>query len=119
MADSDDDYDDFLLYYSDDPDPEETTEQNENDRVSSCGEPDDTTEQNEGVTMLNFELLQQNLKFEDGTDVFWVYRAKIPGGWLVLMGRCDTEHFTPPRKNSYGIGWGYGGATFIPDPCHA
>ena len=60
--------------------------------------------------MLKLEKLEQDYKFEDGDQVFHLYRAIIPGGWLVLM-----QHF---NAYSYGAGWGYGGATFVPDPNH-
>jgi len=46
-----------------------------------------------------------------------VWRAKVPGGWLVRMHsikeEADSSHGTPLVYS-----WGYGGLTFIPDPDH-
>lgn len=124
----DDDDDDFYYYYSSDPPIDD------DDSSDEGGASEETTEQNknEGISipMLKLESLEQNFRLigksieEDdgqhkGLPAFLLYRAKIPGGWLVLMMQQDTEHFTPPGHKPYGIGWGYGGATFIPDPCHA
>lgn len=67
--------------------------------------------------MLRFEKLQQDRKLEDDEKMFDIYRAKIPGGWLVLMQNFDYEYRDRP-DTSYGYGWGYGGATFVPDPNH-
>ena len=74
--------------------------------------------------MLIFEKLEQNWTIgDDKKPVFNIFRAKIPGGWLVCM-----EQYNYDWQNSgsspnyggwgYGYGWGYGGMTFIPDPNH-
>ena len=106
-----DDDDDWYDYYSDDPDSY--------DPPSDDGETgEDSTEQTERISMLKLELLTQSCNLEGGGPAFNVYRAKIPGGWLVLMQQQAAWHFTPPGHRPYGIGWGYGGTTFIPDPKH-
>lgn len=61
--------------------------------------------------MLKLEKLEQDQKLKDGDQEFAVYRAKIPGGWLVLMRQFDFDKIN-------GWGWGYGGAAFVPDPNH-
>lgn len=46
-----------------------------------------------------------------------VYRAQVPGGWLVLV----RENLTKGRSSSDGYGYGVGigsGVTFVPDPEH-
>ena len=63
--------------------------------------------------MLKLEKLEQDYKFKDGDQVFHLYRAKIPGGWLVLMRQFDTY-----MSGAGSYAWGYGGATFVPDPNH-
>lgn len=76
--------------------------------------------------MLKLEKLEHNRTFKkgdnDGKPIFHLYRAKIPGGWLVLMSRhhfsYDTVNIGSDEDHVYGYGWGYGGATFVPDPDH-
>ncbi|HBB96663.1 MAG TPA: hypothetical protein DC054_14860 [Blastocatellia bacterium] len=63
--------------------------------------------------MLKIEKLEHDRKFKDGSLVFHLYRAKIPGGWLVLM-RNHKYH----EEYSETWAYGYGGATFVPDPNH-
>lgn len=47
-----------------------------------------------------------------------VYRAKVPGGWLVLAYEKTTKEKRSIPGN-YGIGMGIGtGVTFVPDPGH-
>jgi hypothetical protein len=58
--------------------------------------------------MLELEELEQDIEFDDDDPVFHLYRAKIPGGWLVLMQKHNVRY----------RGWGYGGITFVPDPDH-
>jgi hypothetical protein len=60
--------------------------------------------------MLKLEKLEQDFKFQGGEPVFHLYRARIPGGWLVLMQNWKT---------SWEWAYGYGGATFVPDPQHS
>jgi hypothetical protein len=63
--------------------------------------------------VLKFEKLSQDRKYKDDSAMFHLYRTKIPGGWLVLMRNFDLGGYSDG-----GYGWGYGGATFIPDPDH-
>ena len=63
--------------------------------------------------LLKLEHLKSNLEFKDGSEAFNIYRAKIPGRWLVLMQNRDYS-----IGGTSGYGWGYGGATFVPDPDH-
>ncbi len=44
-----------------------------------------------------------------------LYRAKIPGGWLVRI--SDTRSVTIGVSTSIGVGTG-AGVTFVPDPEH-
>ncbi len=67
--------------------------------------------------MLEFELLKQDQYFKDGDPEFVIYRARIPGGWLVVMRQFDFDCGGP--RDAAGWGWGYGGMTFVPDPQHA
>lgn len=57
---------------------------------------------------LNLESLETkiNNSYQSGP---LVYRSKVPGGWLVFMVDNGSDG---------DAGWGYGGATFYPDPEH-
>lgn len=72
--------------------------------------------------MLKFKKLEHDRKFKDGNQngetVFHLYRAKIPGGWLVLMKKSHYDWSEISTDTTYSYGWGYGGATFVPDPNH-
>lgn len=64
--------------------------------------------------MLHLEELEVDWTFKkDDSEIFNVYRTKVPGGWLLLMYKYG---FSDSHEKSYG--WGYGGATFLPDPNH-
>ena len=63
--------------------------------------------------MLNFELLEHNVNFQDGEPQFTLFRTKVPGGWLVVMRRYS---YSKEMDHSYGLG--YGGTTFVPDKDH-
>lgn len=66
--------------------------------------------------MLRFEEIVQNWTYGDKkTPLFEIYRAKIPGGWLIVMAQHDWDRI---GMADAGYGWGYGGATFVPDPNH-
>jgi len=42
-----------------------------------------------------------------------LHRAKVPGGWMVMMQQYDAQATT-----SHAFGYGFGGLTFVPDPNH-
>ncbi|HYY95648.1 MAG TPA: hypothetical protein VE713_14190 [Pyrinomonadaceae bacterium] len=67
---------------------------------------------------LEFEYIK---KFERGMSQrgmeFEIYRAKVPGGWLVAMKYTHSE-VQGNAVNDWAWGYGYGGLTFIPDPNH-
>ena len=80
----------------------------------------------EGLMALIFERVEAQAEF-------FVYRARIRGGWLVAMKYYDSEHHTEGHTTSesyaetgrswawgagWGYGYGYGGLTFVPDPNH-
>jgi len=67
--------------------------------------------------MLKFEKLEQDCQFDDRSEMFHIYRARIPGGWLVLMRNLDYA-VHEATYGAYAWGWGYGGAAFVPDPTH-
>ena len=56
------------------------------------------------------------------------FRARVPGGWLVMMqnwlqkkkGGPETVDAPgmPVVGYGWGFGWAYGGLTFVPDPDH-
>lgn len=63
---------------------------------------------------------QINIKGEwkglDKRGVMVIRRTKVPGGWLVRGDEAYDE--VNPHENSYGLGYGLGGLTFVPDPNH-
>jgi hypothetical protein len=63
--------------------------------------------------MVTFERLEPKIEGSQAiVPEFNLCRAKIPGGWMVVMFRSyDTG-------TERAASWGYGGMTFIPDPGH-
>lgn len=54
---------------------------------------------------------------DDGKERFHMDRAKIPGGWLVVV--FKSSHYRKEKwLSGYGWGYGLGGLTFVPDPEH-
>ena len=56
---------------------------------------------------------------------FQMFRASVPGGWLVAIKYYADKHSTSfedyPNTDigyAWGAGYGYGGLTFVPDPNH-
>lgn len=76
--------------------------------------------------MLYFEKLEQNYTFgKDEEETFLIFRAKVPGGWLVCMKQYNynSDYSMSGATHmsfgyGWGYGWGYGGMTFVPDPNH-
>ncbi len=95
--------------------------------------------------MLKWELLSCEYKInphrtitsgkDNELDAPWMYRSKVPGGWLIMMfeHKVDTGYLEKEdlrywneehgwldyeTRGSYGWGVGLSGVTFVPDPMH-
>lgn len=63
-------------------------------------------------------MIWQEVKHVGGPTRTWLYRAPVPGGWLVMAQRFEQD--TATLSNGVGRGLGVGsGLTFVPDPDHA
>lgn len=67
--------------------------------------------------MLRIEEIPTTLSYSAGASHFlWMGRARVPGGWLVVIRELQSDR----QMAGDGVGIGVGTAvTFYPDPGHA
>ncbi|MCO6456912.1 MAG: hypothetical protein J5I93_16560 [Pirellulaceae bacterium] len=63
-------------------------------------------------------MIWQQVKHAGGPERTWLYRAPVPGGWLVMVQRHEQDTATLTQGVGRGLGVG-SGLTFVPDPEHA
>lgn len=77
-----------------------------------------TTTQAQEKSARPLQIIWSQVKDAGGPVSSNVYRAKVPGGWLVLV----HQQMEKGQRNGSGYGHGVGvgaGVTFVPDPEHA
>jgi len=76
-----------------------------------------TTTQAQEKTVPPPQLVWSPIKDAGAPNRLRVYRARVPGGWLVLVHHKEERS----QSNGSGVGVGVGigsGVTFVPDPEH-